>query len=344
MLTKPSALQKGDRVGIFTPSTPGHVHFRAKYQHGLQNIRNLGFEIVEGRLTRTCQAQGYRTAGPEERANELMELIEDDSVRAIVATIGGWNSASLIPFLDLDIISKNPKVICGYSDITTLHMALLTKAKLSSFYGPAVVPSFGEWPHMSPITKESFLASVCGNGRFPLDISRPDLWSNDFLDARTEEWRSRKRQFCPNEGWFVIRPGKAIGPAIIANVNSLVTLAGTEYFPNFAGAVLFLEDMHSPLSLVERRLRQIDMLGVFDDIKGLVFSKSERFDDEGAKMGYYELALEIISNGRDYPIVGDFDCGHTHPMITLAQGVSVSISASSAGEIASVTILERPVL
>src|SRR3954447_11997061 len=97
-LVRPPRLRRGDTVGICTPSFPAHVRFREKYQHGLSVIEGMGFPVVEGTLTRAATIEGYRAGSPEARARELMELFENPRVRCIVATIGGSNSSSLIPY------------------------------------------------------------------------------------------------------------------------------------------------------------------------------------------------------------------------------------------------------
>jgi hypothetical protein len=122
------------------------MRFRAKHLHGISQLKSLGFRVVEGELTAAETHQGYRSGSPEERADEFMALILNPEVKALISTIGGENSASMIPYLDFEAIRTHPKVICGYSDVTSLHLAILAHSGLSTFYGPAVVPSFGEWP------------------------------------------------------------------------------------------------------------------------------------------------------------------------------------------------------
>src|SRR5690606_6012682 len=99
-ILRPPALQPGDTVGIFAPSAPSHARYPEKYRHGLEAIRRLGYRVKEGRLTATASMEGYRSGPPRERAAELMELILDPEVRAVVATVGGSNSSSLLPYLD----------------------------------------------------------------------------------------------------------------------------------------------------------------------------------------------------------------------------------------------------
>jgi muramoyltetrapeptide carboxypeptidase LdcA involved in peptidoglycan recycling len=98
-LTRPAALRPGDTIGICTPSFPAHVAFRAKYLHGVAELTRLGFRVIEGSLTACATSQGARSGTPEERAAEINELFSNREVRAIITTIGGSNSSSLVPYL-----------------------------------------------------------------------------------------------------------------------------------------------------------------------------------------------------------------------------------------------------
>ena len=90
-LIRPPALRPGDAIGICTPSFPAHVAFRAKYLHGVAELRRLGFRVVEGDLTARATAQGARSGTPRERADEINALFANPDVRAIITTIGGSN-------------------------------------------------------------------------------------------------------------------------------------------------------------------------------------------------------------------------------------------------------------
>jgi muramoyltetrapeptide carboxypeptidase len=327
-LTRPQALRQGDTIGVFTPSFPAHVVFREKYLHGLGALRQMGFQVVEGSLTARASSSGYRSGSPTERAAEFMDLVRDPNVHGLITTIGGQNSSSLLPHLDFDVIRAHPKVICGYSDVTALLMAILTQAGLSTFYGPALVPSFGEWPTIDAYTRESFLDAVTRRAEGPRRLLPPALWSNHFRDAKTAAWRTETRRFETNEGWRTLVPGAAEGPAIVANLNTLLALAGTRYFPPMTGVVLVMEQMDVRLSREERQLRQLEAMGVFDEIQALVVGKPETYEAEGAPFTYEELLREVLGGERSIPVVTNFDCGHTVPMLTLAQGCRISIHAS----------------
>lgn len=325
-LLRPPPLEPGATLGVFTPSSPAHVWFREKYLHGLDQLRALGFRVVEGPLTARQTSQGYRSGTPVERAAELMALVEDPAVHGLVSTIGGMNSSSLIPYLDFARIRAHPKVVCGYSDVTALHLAILARSGVSTFYGPAVVPSFGEWPAVLPETADSFLDAVRRHRAGRRALQPPARWSSHVRDAATDAWKTEPRRWEPNPGWRALVPGRVTAPVVAANLDTLLSLAGTDCFPALDGVVLMIEEMHAPLRREERSLRQLHLLGVFDRIAGLIVCKPELFDAQGAPFGYDELVLEVAGR-RGYPVVAGFDCGHTVPMLTLAQMARITVDA-----------------
>lgn len=328
VLLKPYRLCKGDTIGIFTPSTPANMIFREKYLHGITEIERLGFKDLEGSLTARCACDGYRSGTPQERAREFMELIANPSVKGLISTIGGMNSGSLLPYLNFDQIRAARKVICGYSDVTALHVGIYSVSMLTTFYGPAVMPSFGESPNILPDTLSSFLDAVAGDAKSTRRIEPPRMYSRHFRSAANSDWKTIPREFEPNPGWKVIRKGEVRARAIWANFNTLLTLAGTRYFPDLSGCVLMIEDASSPLAQAERSLRQLQLMGCLESLAGLIIGKSERTDNQGAHFSEEELVLEIVGHGN-YPVIIGFDCSHTVPMHTLGQGCAISFSALS---------------
>jgi muramoyltetrapeptide carboxypeptidase len=341
-LVTPPSLRPGDRVGVFTPSWPAHVLFAEKYQHGVAALRRLGFEVVEGEATRTRTSQGYRTAPPQDRADEFMQLIRDPGIHALIATMGGLNSSSLIPYLDFDEIRAHPKVICGYSDITSLHLAILQFSGVRTFYGPTVVNSLGEWPEILEDTRVSFLEAVSEPQTTPRALRPPKQWSDHFRDALTDAWRTEPRQCQPNPGWRALRQGTASGQTIVANLETLLAAAGTPYFPDLTGKILIVEDWNGSLGLEERAFRQLERIGAFELIAGLVVGKPERSDRQGAPFTLDELVLEIVGPQRSFPIITNFDCGHTHPMLTIAEMTRVTLIVGQGFD--SRVIVEEPMV
>lgn len=329
MIIRPPALEPGATVGIFTPSWPAHVALRAKYLHGVSVLKSFGFQVKEGWLTAQEKSQGYRSGSPRDRADEFMSLIRDKAVKCLFSTIGGDCSASMIPFLDFDEIRANPKIICGFSDVTSLHMAILAYSKLSTFYGPAVMPSFGEWPTMMEETRASFFEAVQTHRKGGRALQPSRRWSNHFRDAKGEAWRTEPRKYEDNPGWRCLIPGEATAPLIVANLNTLLTAPGTSYFPDLSGKILLIEEMAAPMSRLERNYRHLERLGGFSSLKGLIIGKPEDYQQEGAPFSMDELLLEVLGNQAKYPVVTGFDCGHTHPSHTLAEMISLTLRARS---------------
>ena len=335
MIIKPGRIGKGSTAGIFTPSSPANVLFKDKFEHAVSELERAGFKVKLGELTKKMTHQGYRSGTPLERAREFMGLIEDGGVDFLMSSIGGYNSSSMIPFLDYDLIRKKRKIITGFSDVTSLHMAILTKSKLSTFYGPALIPTFGEWPGVLDESLESFrrMASKDEDSKYELPLF--PRWSNHFRDAKTDEWKTTDRKYNKNTSPTVLSEGTSEAPIIAANLNTLCSLAGSEYFPVFNGEILLLEEMQASFDEEERNLTQLKLMGVFDAISGLVVGKPEFLDARGAPFSYEELILEVTGK-RDYPVITSFDCGHTHPMHTIPQMAKCLLDTGKKGSMLSI--------
>jgi muramoyltetrapeptide carboxypeptidase len=294
------------------------------FENGLKNIEKAGFKVKLGSLTQNRATEGYRSAGPKERAKELMELFIDPSVKAILTTIGGMNSNSLIPYLDFEVIKRNPKIFCGYSDITSLHLSLMKYSNLATYYGPGLMPHWSEYPDAINDSVQSFLEALEAKDR----ILKPfHKWSNHSRDWLTDAWKTLPRQWNNNTGWKILNPGKVSAPILLCNLNTLMSAAGTDYFPDVQGKVLLIEEMDAPLSKEERSLRQLQLMSVFDKIDGLIMGKPENLKLEGAPFGLDDLLMEIVGE-RKYPIISGFDCSHTIPMHTIRQHALISFEAN----------------
>jgi len=332
-LRKPPVLRPGSTIGVFAPSHPGHLLFPARYAAGLEALRALGYNVVEGALTASKRREGYRTAGPRERAEELMALWLDPEVHGIMSVIGGQNSSSLLPHLDFDAIAVRPKVFCGYSDVTALHMALASQARISTFYGPAVTPSFGE-PGPLPYTVSAFETAVGEAASDRRQLRPPLRWSREAPRWDGDDWTDpEKRVWNEHAGWKVVRGGQARGPVIAANLNTLRALAGTPYLPPLAGTILMIEEMGSPLDGWERAIAHLGLMGVFDRIGGLIIGRPEFPETGDAPFDHTQVLLEVVADDDGFPIIEDFDCSHTHPQLTLAQGTELSLKATAEGDV-----------
>jgi len=324
-MRKPLPLRCDGKIGVFCPSSPSHVKFRSRFREAISNIEKMGYTVILGDLTASYKDEGYRTATGRERAKELNELFRRDDVGLIMSTIGGSNSSSLLPYLDYRTIGASGKIFCGYSDVTSLHMAINTISGLSTLYGPAVIPSFGDIEGPAKETMDSFLNQVMlgWSGEF----SPPDRWSINGSGWGDADHGRKPRIWASNPGLKCIQLGEARGSSLAANVNTLVCLAGSQYFPQTSGRILFLEEMNCPLSRYERNLMQLKLAGALKGINGIVLSKPELYDSEGAPFDDSSLLTEVLDD-PGIPIISGFDNGHTHPMLSVPQGIDFQIHAS----------------
>jgi muramoyltetrapeptide carboxypeptidase len=111
---------------------------------------------------------------------------------------------------------------------------------------------------------------------------------------------------------------------------------------NLLGKILIVEDWNGSLGFAERAFRQLERIGAFDVIAGLVVGKSERADQHGTPFTIEELVLEIVSSQRAFPIITNFDCGHTHPMLTIAEMTRVTLIAEEGFK--SRVVIEEPMV
>jgi muramoyltetrapeptide carboxypeptidase LdcA involved in peptidoglycan recycling len=294
--------------------------------NGIRNLQRLGFKIKLGDLTEVRSSQGYRSATPRERALEFMQLIEDPTVDGLISTIGGMNSSSLIPFLDFNKIRNSQKVICGFSDVTSLHLAILKFAGLRTIYGPSVMCWFGDWPNGVHASQEWFLEATMRHMSGTRAVTAPNQWSNHKRRWDNEDWKNIPREWQTNQGWSILVEGRAQAPILALNLNTLTSAAGTAYWPDFQNKILLLEDMEASLSRTERALTQLKLNGVFDAIDGLIIGKPEVYNQEGAPFNYDDLFKEVIGE-KSYPIISNFDCSHCVPMISIPQLAPIKLVA-----------------
>jgi muramoyltetrapeptide carboxypeptidase LdcA involved in peptidoglycan recycling len=115
------------------------------------------------------------------RCSEIHNAFSDPEVKAIICTIGGLSANELLRHLDYELIKANPKIFCGYSDITLLHHAIFTQTGLRTFYGPAVITQFGEFPKPIDFTISHFQRVLCNPvevGKLPRSIE----WTEEYRD------------------------------------------------------------------------------------------------------------------------------------------------------------------
>ncbi|MEN9533935.1 MAG: microcin immunity protein MccF, partial [Pseudomonadota bacterium] len=314
-LLKPPGLKPGDTIGFFSPSSAATAWAPHRFARARAFLEAQGFRLKAGSLT--GQQDHWRSGSIAARAEELNALIRDPEVRCIMSVIGGSNSNSLLPYLDFDALKRDPKIIIGYSDVTALLLGIYAKTGLVTFYGPALVASFGE---LSPLVDETLagFSQIClaGGGAVPHTLPTPAYWTDERLDWENQ---TRAKQCQPNRQ-ISVGAGRVRGRLVGGNLNTMAGIWDTPYMPAIArGDILLLEDSLLTADTVERSFAHLKLCGVFDRIGALVLGKHELFNHQGSGKRPLDILLEVVGEPA-FPILAEFDCAHTHPMLTLPLG------------------------
>lgn len=235
------------------------------------------------------------------------------------------NSNSILPYIDYEHLKNNPKIIVGYSDVSALLLGIFAKTGLTTYYGPAVVASFGEFPPFVDETYKYFSDILCNELVLPQVLPTPKYWSDEFVDWKTQ---NRSKHKIKNK-LIPVNDGVTTGRLIGGNLNTMQGIWGTEYMPQFIdGDILFIEDSLKDAATIERSFSLLKLSGVFDKVSGIILGKHEKFDDQNTGRVPYQILKEVVGEAN-IPILAEFDCCHTHPMLTLLIGAKVELNSSS---------------
>ena len=292
----PKALAKGDTIGITAPSGSIWNKWHIEKIEGI--LKAQGFKT---RFGQTCYEQdGYLAGSDELRAAELMAFYEDKAVKGIVTMRGGWGCARILDRLDYETIRQNPKIIIGFSDITSLINAIYERAKVITYHGPCGYSSWGDFTM-------KHVKNILASGT-PYTLRNP----SDFRDD-LKTWVS----------------GKAQGVLIGGNLTVVVSMIGTAYEPYWPGKILFLEEIGEEPYRVDRMLWQMRQAGVFNEINGLVLGSFKNCEPEEPEKSFSldEVFQQHFSNAT-FPVYQGAAFGHITPKFTLPIGVSAEIDAN----------------
>lgn len=316
-------LKKGDSIGFFSPSSPITKTSPNRTKRAIEYVEDKGFKVVKGSLT--GKSDYYRSGSIKERVEELNSLIRNPNVRCIMSTIGGMNSNSLLPYIDYEAFKKDPKIIMGYSDVTAILLGIYEKTGIFTYYGPALVASFGELEPYVVETYKYFKNILMDEIQYPYEVKMPKFWTDEYIN-----WESQDRSKAPVENSLItVNDGVCEGRLIGGNLNTMMGIWGTEYMPEIKkGDILFIEDSLKDCATIERSFSLLKLSGVFDKISGIILGKHELFNDNKTGRKPYEILLEVMGDVK-IPFLADFDCCHTHPMITLPIGCKVKLDATN---------------
>lgn len=321
-LILPKKLNPGDKVAIISASWGGPGAYPYRYEIGKQRLESVfGLKVIE--MPHALKAPDWVYRNPKARADDLMQAFLDPAIKAIFSTIGGDDAIRLLPYIDFEVIRKNPKIVLGYSDSTVLHFICL-KAGIASFYGTAVMTGFAENVQMHAYTISAIRQSFFSKAKVGQIPESSEGWTKEFLDWQYPSNQAIQRRLEPEIKWEFIGCTEKIvqGRLLGGCVEVLQFINATEIWPALEiwdGCILFLETSEegvAPLFL-KRFLRNLAAQGVLAKLAGILFSKpggpnvlATHFKDYG------NVILEVF-NEFELPqvsVVVNMDFGHSDPM------------------------------
>ena len=317
----PNKLQKGDVITVIAPSTSMSIINEKTKNYAKKRFEDMGLKVKYAKHVN--EIDEFNSSSIESRLKDLHNAFSDKEVKAVIAIIGGFNSNQLLKYIDWDLIKSNPKIFCGFSDITVLNNAIYAKSGLITYSGP-YYSTFGQKLHLE-YTIDYF--QKCLMAEEPFYIKSSENWSND-------EWYKNQDDRYPisNEGYWVLNEGRAEGTIIGANLCTFNLLQGTKYMPSLKDTVLFIEDDYESLPhTFDRDLQSLIHQPGFEGVRGIVIG---RFVKE-SKMSR-SLLEKIVKTKKELnrvPVIANADFGHTDPKITFPIGGFAKISASKKTEI-----------
>lgn len=307
----PTKLKKGDEIRVISPSCSLSIVSNENRNLAIKRLNNMGFQVTFSKHAE--ELDRFASSSISSRVQDFHEAFRDPNVKAILTTLGGYNSNGLLKHLDYDLIRENPKFFCGYSDITALNNAIYTKTELVTYSGPHF-SSFGMEKGLE-YTTDYFVKCLTSNE--PIEVLSSETWSDDswYIDQEN-------REFIKNEGYISIHEGEAAGDIIGGNMSTLNLLQGTPYMPNLRDKLLFLEEDSltgkATLQTFDRYLHSLMQQPDFEYVKGIIIGRMQK----GADCTIEDIQEMIVSKPElaHIPIIANASFGHTTPIFTFPIG------------------------
>ena len=296
LFARPERLKQGDFVGICAPA--GALRREEEISEFTQILNEMGYRVKVG--PNCTKKYGYFAGTDEERASDFMGFIQDPEVKAIFFLRGGWGCARLIPHLDFETISDNPKIIMGFSDITTLLNAITTQCQMHTFHGPSGNSSWNDY-------------------------------SRSYVKRILEEGETVHFKNAPGDSEIITyASGKASGVLWGGNLTVICSLIGTEYLPSRLKGILFLEDVSEEPYAIDRMLTQLKMSEMLHNCKGIILGNFRKCVAEEPERSFtLEEVFEQHFKDSNIPVFFGAQIGHVVNKFTIPLGVTVIMDADN---------------
>ena len=291
----PEKLRRGDTVVIIAPSSPILEKDKEYIEKSKRMLESVGLNVE---FSNYCYSNstGYG-AMAKEKALDINECFANPKYKALIIAKGGANSNSAFEYIDFDLISKNPKIICGFSDSTSITNMITEKSNIITFNGPTF-KSFSSWE-----TDYSFRKFV-----------------NRFMDDDINLYDE-------DDNLEVVKSGKAVGELIGGNLSLIARMTAGKYRIAFKNKILFIEELgfESDPEMCSGNLYYLRQNGVFNDIKGIWVGNYEH--EMGIELE--TILIDVLEDEYSFPIIKTNNFGHIDKKIVIPVGAIAKIDTNA---------------
>ncbi|MBB2483893.1 LD-carboxypeptidase [Mitsuaria sp. WAJ17] len=305
-LLRPRRLRPGDTIGLISPANASFE--REPVALAIEALQALGLQVKLG--AHALSRRGQFGGSDAERADDIHRFFADDGVAGLLALTGGSGCARIVDQLDYGLIRQHPKFFGGFSDVTCLINAIHRQTGLLTFHSPFAGSTWTRF------TTQHFRALVM-EGEAPLLRNPVGEQGGDLVQAHDRAW--------------TLRGGRARGRLVGGNLAVLSAMAGSAYFPDFDGAVLFLEDINEYIYRIDRMLATLRLAGALRRLAGVVLGQFTRCEPGDGNYGTLTLdeVFEDYFGGLGVPVYRGAMIGHIPRKFTLPIGAEAEIDADA---------------
>ena len=295
----PNKLEIGDTIGIIAPSNPIIGDNIEELEQSRKIVEKDGFKVKYSKNL-FSNTNGYSSSA-KEKAEDINEMFADKEIKMIWCAKGGENSNTTFEYIDFQNIKQNPKIICGYSDITSLTNIITEKTGLVTFSG----------------TNFKTIATDETDYSYKEAVKR-------FVEGSLEIGQK-------GEEYKTIQEGIAEGELIGGNLSLTKGMVSGKYSINFEDKILFIEELgfETAPALASNFLYYMKQNGVFEKIKGLWIGNYQH----ESNISLEKIVLDVLGDGYSFPIIKSNNFGHIETKTVIPIGTKARIDTTKSVKI-----------
>jgi muramoyltetrapeptide carboxypeptidase len=285
-------LEPGANVALVSPAGP--LQKPDELSRAQENARTMGWEPVVG--AHADERMGYLAGSDRNRLNDINRALRDPNISAVWCLRGGYGMSRVLDQIDYDALTKSPKAIIGYSDVTALHGAVQRRCKLITYHGPTAREE------LSDFSRDSLERAV---------IAQSD--SCGSAPAARE-----------------LNAGNAEGRLVGGNLSVLTSLCGTPFAPDYTDSILILEDVNEAVYRIDRMLQQLRLSGSLNGCRAIVFGDCTGCkEDAGGGGRPFDEVLGEIAHALGIPCLAGIPVGHIAEQWTIPLGAMARLETAT---------------